>query len=86
MVSVQLNVPAAATVAPQDPIVAPAPTVVVTVIAPPVVVVGVNPLPDTRNDAPVGPCEGVSVIVGVVIVNMLVELSKIPSEPVATTV
>lgn len=57
---------------------------------PPMLVVidfpGVNPLPATATEAPLGPSVGDSVIVGNVIVNPVVALSKLPSEPVAFTV
>jgi hypothetical protein len=80
IVTVQLNVPVPDTVAPHAPIVAPAPIVVVTVLP------GVNPVPDTTTDTPLGPCVGTSVTVGVVTVNDAVPLSKLPSDPVAVTV
>ena len=57
-----------------------------TVTAPPVLVVGVKPVPDTATWTPLGPWFGVSVIVGVVIVNEAWAESKLPSEPVAVTV
>ena len=88
----QLNVPGvpseleATTVAAQFPIVAPVETVVVTVTDPPVLVVGVNPDPLTVSWVPLGPWPGVSVIVGVVIVNVACAESKPPSDPVAVTV
>ena len=55
------------------------------VTAPPVSVAGVNPVPATVTDVPLGPWFGVSVIVGVVTVNEAVALSKLPSDPVAVT-
>jgi hypothetical protein len=79
-VTVQLNVPVPDTVAPHAPIVAPAPIVVVTVLP------GVNPVPDTTTDTPLGPCVGTSVTAGMVTVNVAVALSKLPSDPVAVTV
>ena len=80
IVTVQLNVPVPDTVAPHAPIVAPAPIVVVTVLP------GVNPVPDTTTDTPLGPCVGTSVTAGMVTVNVAVALSKLPSDPVAVTV
>ena len=56
------------------------------VTAPPVLVVGVNPLPVTVTPTPLGPWLGVSVIVGVVIVNVACAESKLPSDPVAVAV
>ena len=47
--------------------------------------VGVNPVPLTVTDVPLGPWLGVSVIVGVVTVNEATALSKLPSDPVAVT-
>jgi hypothetical protein len=78
--TVQLNVPVPDTVGPHAPTVAPAPIVVATV-AP-----RVNPVPDTLTDTPLGPCVGVSVITGVVIVNDAVALSEPSSDPVTVTV
>jgi hypothetical protein len=80
IVTVQLKVPAPVTMAPHDPIVAPAPIVVV------IVLVGVNPVPETPTETPLGPWDRVSVIPGVVIVNEAVALSEPPSDPVAVTV
>ncbi len=80
IVTVQLNVPVPATVALHAPIVAPAPIVVV-MVAP-----GVNPVPVTPTDTPLGPCVKLSVIPGVVTVNVVVALSNAPSDPVAVTV
>ena len=65
---------------------APVPIVNEIVIGPPVSVVGVNPLPATMIWTPLGPWLGVSVIVGVVIVNSACAESKPPSDPVAVTV
>ena len=56
------------------------------VTAPPVLVVGVKPLPVTVTPTPPGPWLGVSVIVGVVIVNVACAESKLLSDPVAVTV
>ncbi|MFZ0942920.1 MAG: hypothetical protein ACLPP2_02640 [Thermoplasmata archaeon] len=64
IVTVQLNVPVPVTVAPHALIVAPAPIVVVTDMP------GVNPVPDTPTDTPLGPSVGASVIVGAVTVNI----------------
>ena len=47
---------------------------------------GVNPEPVTVTWVPPGPWLGVSVIVGVVIVNVACAESKLPSDPVAVTV
>ena len=80
IVTVQLNVPVAVTVAPHALIAAPAPMVVATVLP------GVNPVPDTPTDTPLGPCVRVSVIPGVVTGNVAVALSALPSDPVAVTV
>jgi len=79
IVTVQLNVPVPETVAPQLVIEAPELIVVVTV-AP-----GVNPLPETVTDTPLGPSVGETMIFGVVTVNGAVALSKLPSDPVAVT-
>jgi hypothetical protein len=78
--TVQLNVPVAATVAPQAPIVAPLPMLDATV-AP-----GVNPVPEIVVEAPLGPRVGASEIAGCVTVKAAVALSNEPSEPVAVTV
>ena len=43
-------------------------------------------VPDSVTVAPTGPDDGVSVSVGVVIVNEAAPLSKLPSDPVAVTV
>ena len=80
IVTVQPNVPVPDTVAPQAPIVAPAPIVVVTVTP------GVNPVPDTPTDTPLGPRVSVRVIPSVVILNDAVAWSKLPSDPAAVTV
>ena len=80
IVTVQLNVPVADTVAPQLVIVAPEPIVVV-MLAP-----GVKPVPETVIAAPLGPWLGVSEIEGAVTVKVAVPLSKLPSEPVSVTV
>jgi hypothetical protein len=80
IVTRQLNVPVPDTVAPQLVIVAPELIVVLTVTP------GVNPLPDTVTDTPLGPCVGESVIAGIVTVNGALALSKLPSDPVAVTV
>ncbi len=69
IVTVQLNVPVAVTVAPHAVIAAPAPMV------PVIVLPGVNPVPEMRTDTPLGPSVGVSVIAGSVIVNVVVALS-----------
>ena len=65
---------------------APVPIVNEIVTAPPALVVGVNPLPATMIWTPLGPWLGVSVIVGVVIVNVACAESKLPSDPVAVAV
>jgi hypothetical protein len=80
IVTEQLNVPVAETVAPQLVTVAPV-AIEVVMVAP-----GVNPVPLTVDEAPLGPWAGASEIEGVVIVNDAVALSKLPSEPVAVTV
>ena len=80
IVTVQLNVPVAVTVAPHAVIAAPAPMV------PVIVLPGVNPVPEMRTDTPLGPSVGVSVAAGVVMVNVAVALSEPPSDPVAVTV
>ena len=80
IVAAQLNVPVPDTVAPQLVIVAPELIVIVTVIP------GVNPLPDTVTDTPLGPCVGESVIAGVVTVNVVLAWSLPASDPVAVTV
>jgi hypothetical protein len=79
-VTVQPNVPVPDTVAPQAPIVAPAPIVVVTVTP------GVKPVPDTPTDTPLGPRVSVRVIPSVVILNDAAAWSKLPSDPAAVTV
>ena len=48
-------------------------------------VLGVNPVPLTVTVIPVGPWDGVRVMVGVVIVKVAVAVSDPPSLPVATT-
>ena len=80
IVTVQLNVPIADTVAPQVVIVAPALIDVTTVLP------GVNPVPDTITTTPLGPWPGESVIVGVVTVNVASAWSFPVSDPVAVTV
>ena len=80
MVTVQENVPAAETVAPQLVMLAPDPTDVVTVRP------GVNPDPETVTLTPLGPWVGASVIDGVVTLKSAVAESKLPSEPAAMTV
>ena len=79
IVTVQLNVPVPDTVAPQLVIVAPELIVVVIVLS------GVKPVPDTVTDTPLGPCVGVSVIAGVVTVNVADAESRLSSDPVAVT-
>ncbi|MCL4307793.1 MAG: hypothetical protein M1126_00255 [Candidatus Thermoplasmatota archaeon] len=74
IVTVQLKSPAelpdAVTAhAPLDVTVAPELIENVIVTEPPVSVVGVNPVPATVTDVPLGPRLGVSVIAGLVIVN-----------------
>ena len=81
----QLNVPAldplAATVhVPLDVMLAPV------LIENAIVADGVKPEPTTVTWVPLGPWTGVSVIVGVVIVNSACAESKLPSDPVAVTV
>ncbi len=80
MVTEQLNVPVPEVVAPHELTVAPA--VMVTVMA----TDGVYPLPATVVEAPLGPCVGVSVMLGLVTVKVAVALSNEPSDPVAVTV
>lgn len=63
IVTEQVNAPVPETIAPHIEIAAPAPTVVVTVA------LGVNPLPETATDTPLGPCVGWRVIAGEVTVN-----------------
>ena len=46
---------------------------------------GVNPLPLTVTVMPAGPCVGVRMIAGVVMVKLAVAVSDPPSLPVATT-
>ena len=79
IVTVQLNVPVPETVAPQ--LVIEAPELIDVVINLP----GVNPVPETVTDVPLGPCVGERVIPGVVTVKGAVALSKLPSDPVAVT-
>ena len=57
-----------------------------TATAPPALVVGVKPVPETSTWTPLGPWVGVRVIVGVVSVNDAWAESKLPSDPVAVTV
>ena len=78
--TVHEKAPVAETVAPHVPIVAPDPTLVVIVFP------GVNPVPETEIDTPLGPCDGESEMAGVVTLNEAVAASKLPSEPVAVTV
>ena len=80
MVTVHENVPAAVIVAPQLEILAPDPIEVVTVRP------GVNPVPDTVSETPLGPWVGASEIAGVVTVKSAVAASKLPSDPVAVIV
>jgi len=80
IVTVQPNVPVPETVAPQ--VVIEAPELIVVVI----VLLGVNPVPETATLTPLSPWVGERVIAGVVIVNSAVALSKLPSDPVAFTV
>ena len=79
MVTEQLNVPVAVTVAPHAEIDAPVLIDVVTVRP------GVNPVPETVTVTPLGPWLGASDIAGVVIVKSAVAASKLPSDPVAVT-
>ncbi len=72
----QLNWPPVETVAPHAVIAAPLP--IDTVIVAP----GVKPLPATVTEAPLGPCDGVSVIASVVTVKVCVAAVV----PVATSV
>ncbi len=80
ILTVQLKPPVEFTVAPHSSIVAPLVMPVVTVWP------GVNPVPDTKTDTPLGPWVGETASVGVVIVNGAVPLSKLPSEPLAVIV
>ena len=61
-----------------EPIVAPLVNVIVVNV--------VNPVPDAVSVAPLGPCVGLKVSVGVVIVYEAVAASKLPSDPVALIV
>lgn len=79
IVTRQLNEPLEETTAPQALTVAPLLIDVATVTA------GVNPVPDTVTEAPLGPWVGARVISEAVIVNAALALSKPPSEPVAVT-
>ncbi len=79
IVTEQLKVPVAVTVAPHVEIDAPLLTDVETVRP------GVNPVPETVTVTPLGPWVGASEIDGVVIVKSAVAASKLPSEPVAVT-
>lgn len=78
--TVQENVPVALTVAPQ-PVTDPPELMVVDTVRP-----GVNPVPETVTDTPLGPWVGAREIAGVETVNEAVAASKLPSEPVAVTV
>ena len=80
IVTEQLNVPVPEVVAPQE--LTEAPEAIVTVTA----TDGVYPLPATVVEAPLGPWDGVRVILGFVRVNVAVALSNEPSDPVAVTV
>ena len=80
IVTVQLNVPVPETVAPQLEIVAPELIEVVTATP------GVNPVPETVTVTPLGPWVGVSVIVGVVTLNVALAWSLPVSDPVPVTV
>jgi hypothetical protein len=80
IVTAQLNVPVPETVTPQLVIVAPE-LIVVRIVTP-----GVNPLPVTVTDVPLGPCVGESVIDGVVTANVVLAWSFPASDPVAVTV
>ena len=79
-----VNVPVALTVAPQLPINVP-PVLIDSVTVTP----GLNPVPDTTVESPVGPWLGVSVTAGVVTVNVASAVSDgtVPtSEPLAVIV
>lgn len=80
IVTEQENVPVEDTAAPQFVMEAPE-AMLVAMVAP-----GVNPLPETTTDSPLGPAFGVRVMDGVVMVNAAVAWSNAPSEPVAVTV
>ena len=80
IVTVQLKVPDAETVAPQLEIEAPE------VTDAEIVFPGVNPVPDSVTETPLGPWEGLREIEVEVIVNVAVALSKLPSAPVAVIV
>jgi hypothetical protein len=49
------------------------------------VTLGVNPVPVTVTDTPLGPWTGLKLMIGVVIVNEAVAKSDPPSDPVALT-
>ena len=69
----QVNAPVPETGTPHEPIVAPGPIPVVIVIP------GVNPVPDTTTDTPLGPWFGLSVIFGVVTVYVAVGIWPVPA-------
>ena len=71
MTAVHVNVPVALTVAPHVEDDKVAPVAMLSAIVTP----GLNPVPDTTVEAPLGPCDGVSVIAGVVIVNVALATS-----------
>ncbi len=77
-----LNVPSVGSVVHEasEPI-APPPSIAKVTVTP-----GVNPLPDAVTVSPLGPCVGDRVSIGVVIVNPAVALSKLASDPCASTV
>ena len=79
-----MNVPVALTVAPQLPVNVPP-----ALIDSEMVALGLNPVPETTVESPVGPCVGLSVTAGLVTVNVPLALSEgtVPtSEPLAVTV
>lgn len=80
IVTLHENVPVPVTVAPQPVIVAGDPMVVVTTFP------GVNPVPETVTETPLGPWVGFSVMLGSVTVNVAEAWSLPPSDPVAVTV
>ena len=79
-----VNVPVAVTVAPQLPVNVPP-----ALIDSEMVALGLNPVPETTVESPVGPCVGLSVTAGLVTVNVPLATSDVTvawSDPVAVTV
>ena len=80
-----MNVPVALTVAPQLLLLSVPPELIDSVTVTP----GLNPVPATTVESPVGPCVGLSVTAGLVILNVAPAVSDVTvatSEPLAVIV